>query len=109
MFSTEQKKSGTVSRLFFYTETFRKSQAPITVIPTANPAITAALMSGLICEAPVRPYRIPSTPYVSGSIRVTGSSHAGRELMGKSAPDNPKSGKTTKFMIELEAGHVLHP
>ena len=50
-----------------YTETFRNRYAPTNVMAAANPATTARQTSGLMGETPVRPYRIPSTPYVSGS------------------------------------------
>ena len=78
---------------------FLNRYAPRMVITSVKPPITAPQTSGLICETPVRPYRIPSTPYVRGSSRVKGTIHAGKELMGKRAPDRPNIGKTTKFMM----------
>src|SRR5271157_3040424 len=78
---------------------FLKRNPPATVIASAKPPITARQTTGLIWDTPVRPYRIPSTPYVRGSKRVIGAIHDGSELMGKSAPDSPNIGKITKFMI----------
>jgi len=63
------------------------------VIARAKPPITARQTTGLIWDTPVRQYRIPSTPYVRGSMRITGPIHRGSELMGKSAPDSPNIGK----------------
>jgi hypothetical protein len=40
----------------------RNKNAPVMVMAIVNPPSTARLTSGLICETPVRPYRIPSTP-----------------------------------------------
>ena len=48
--------------VFVHIEIFRNKYAPIAVIATANPATTAAHTTGFICETPVSPNRIPSTP-----------------------------------------------
>lgn len=82
-----------------YMDIFLNKKVPITVIRQANPPITMKLMIGLIWLTPVRPYLIPSTPYVSGSNMVIGANHEGSELIGNSAPESPKIGNTTKFMI----------
>ncbi len=41
---------------------FRNRNAPMTVMAILNPPITAKQATGSICDAPVSPYRIPSTP-----------------------------------------------
>ena len=98
-YKANKKRGGSNPVYHFQDLIVRNRYAPAMVMATVNPPSTARLTTGLICEDPVRPYRIPSTPYVSGSIRVNGIRNGGRLLMGKSAPERPKIGKTTKFMI----------
>jgi len=51
------------------------------------------------CVSPLRAPRKPSTPYDSGSTRVTNFSAMGIFVNGNSAPDKKKIGSTRKFMM----------
>lgn len=56
-----EKNGNLISDFCIYTAIFLNRYAPITVIATVKPPMTAKLITGLICETPVSPYRIPST------------------------------------------------
>jgi hypothetical protein len=50
-------------------------------------------------EIPSKTPRMPSTAYVTGLTKMKGANHAGRLVIGNSAPERKNNGKIRKLMI----------